>query len=375
LNPINLSCFSGLRVDVEEAADLGASTSRQIATPSPSLILLSPRTPSSEKAKEIFEKTFDFEAPPLPLQSGKRGINGVYLIKDKSGHRAGIFKPSEEEGNRLVGDDGKARLKLGMNRGDAAKNECVAFYLGTKYGAAVPVTAFLTLPSPQFSGGVATGSLQEFKRGKPLKEFRPSILKRIFAKMPLREFHQLFFLDLLLGNTDRHAGNLLIDKNKFNKIDHGCSLTASFSNAEDYCWLKWNVEALHKPFDLSFISNFDWNSDVREIRKVFSDFSASALIILKFRMHLLEHGTRAGLTPFELAQFFGLFGAMSILYTSIEPLLNDTKEKRSAAIKSMKQSIELCIDELVSQKQKCVYTPSSAFSIVSKRALQKVSTK
>ena len=337
---------------------LGRYKELRLESDSPSFTVVAPKSSLSERTLILFEQTLNFKVPMISMQKEK-GINGAYLIQGKKGPPAAVFKPSNEEGNRLVGDDGERRLKLGMKQGDAAMNECISFYLGSKYGISLPATAFLTLSSPALEQGSASGSVQEFKNGKTFKSLSPEETDALLKTASLKEFHDLFFMDLLTGNTDRHSGNLLVEGNKFNKIDHGCCLTASLANPENYCWLKWNVKALHTPFDSSLVSHFDWEKDAREIQEAFPGFSAEALRILNLRMHLLQKGTLAGLTPFELAQFFGLFGAMSIIYSRIDVSFKSEKET-FGAIESAKKSIDACIVEPAAQKKETAYDSKKA---------------
>lgn len=302
---------------------------------------------SSESILKKFKTILDFCHSLERMHVDKGGVNGVYLLKDKDGENTAVFKPAEAEGDKRPGDDGQLRIKWGLRHGDTPMHECAAYYLGSKYRISLPATAFLSLESQQFETGEGNGSVQEFKKGISIKTIPQAELNRIVANMSLSDLHELYMMDLLTGNTDRHKGNLLLDGNQFVKIDHGCCLAASLANEENYCWLKWDVPALHTPFDLSQFGRFNWVEDVAQIQKVFPNFSSEALAILRLRMHLIQEGTKKGLTPLELAQFFGKFNAMSALYeksgiTSIHSL---------EAIERMEKRIDAKIDAICQRKK------------------------
>uniref|UniRef100_A0A7N0TEH3 1-phosphatidylinositol 4-kinase n=1 Tax=Kalanchoe fedtschenkoi TaxID=63787 RepID=A0A7N0TEH3_KALFE len=85
---------------------------------------------------------------------------------------------------------------------------------------------------------------------------------------PINEVHKISVLDIRLANADRHAGNILVRKDKENgclvliPIDHGYCLPESFEDCT-FDWLYW--PQARKPFSadtLNYIKSLDAEEDI-----------------------------------------------------------------------------------------------------------------
>lgn len=178
------------------------------------------------------------------------GSGGVYFMKDECGMRnVAVFKPMDEEPmavnnprgfcSSYAGGEG---LKKGTLSGEGAIREVAAYILdhpttarrckGIKKHeegfARVPPCAMVTCYHEAFTykcghEKAKLGSLQQF-----VTSFA-SCEEMGVSFFPVEEVHKITVLDLRLANTDRHAGNILVyrDKDgvlKLVPIDHGYCL-------------------------------------------------------------------------------------------------------------------------------------------------------
>lgn len=187
----------------------------------------------------------------FPVRS-LEGTGGAYLMLDPSGKKyVSVFKPIDEEPMALnnpralpLSLDGEG-LKKGTRVGEGAFREVAAYILdhpitghrsmfGDKKGfAGVPPTVLVKCLHDGFNHpsdkSVKIGSLQMFMENNgSCEEFGA-------GAFPTKEVHKISVLDIRLANADRHAGNILLGKEREGghtvliPIDHGYCLPTSVS--------------------------------------------------------------------------------------------------------------------------------------------------
>ncbi len=150
-----------------------------------------------------------------------KGKSESYLIKNLDGKTLAIFKPTEKDQPKLSG-----------RYANAASEYCgyavsKAFDLNI-----VPSIRMVTLPFEEDGKKIEKkGTLQYwFEDYKSASD----ISKSEYPKLLKSDVDKVVFLDFLIGNTDRHAGNLLVkydkglDKYKVRAIDHGLSAISKY---------------------------------------------------------------------------------------------------------------------------------------------------
>lgn len=178
---------------------------------------------------------------------------------------AGVFKP---EMTKMP----TARLRKGFV-GSEHLREIAAFRVDQAFGgfARVPPTAPVTLFADLLpdrdddSADLVSGSLQKWANSVCASEDMGS------SRFNMRDIHRIGILDILLYNTDRHGGNMLVEKsltcgascgkgsNRLVPIDHGlCLPDFRHLDQSEFEWLYWRQaqQALSKK-DLELIASFD----------------------------------------------------------------------------------------------------------------------
>lgn len=154
---------------------------------------------------------------------GGNHISAAYLVTYKTPDANGnpvenkvVFKPVE-------GERKGARRNIRDTEVPAASREMAAFDVATKLGIRIPDVA-----SVELDGKPGT-AMRFLKRDD--KEHN-DIINNVQKPDPSR-LTELAVFDFVIGNTDRHAGNLIVTKGRdLNPIDHGLSFPeASVSNS------------------------------------------------------------------------------------------------------------------------------------------------
>lgn len=205
------------------------------------------------------------KAPPIVLEGQEainrglypvlaiQGCSGAYWIRGADGQVLGIFKPYDEEihapnnpiGPVMQGALGQRRTRRGCRVGDAAHHEVGAFLVDSFLGfGIVPRTYYATFSHHAFYyakedrlGWRATkkklGSFQEFVDGfVSLGDIKKTEMNAV----PEEEFQLLVVLDLILGNTDRNIGNMLVGQEKIAAIDHGLCFPDCIEKLSFWYW-------------------------------------------------------------------------------------------------------------------------------------------
>ena len=152
------------------------------------------------------------------------GISVSLIVELENGKR-GIFKPSEGESNW----DDSIPLKESYKREVASY--IISKFLGFDF---CPPTTITENKLGRKKNEMGAGSIQEFiPKSKKIKWGRTNEF--------LDQIQNIVFFDLVIGNLDRHDGNVLLKENKIYAIDHG------------FCFpIKKQI-----PFNYDFLSQID----------------------------------------------------------------------------------------------------------------------
>ena len=296
-------------------------------------------------------------------EAATEGLGGTYFFKSETGGKIAIMKPCDEEPmapsnpkgfrGRQLGEPG---LKPTVRVGEAASREVAAYLLDHKGMAGVPHTVMVRMAHPIFhyddhfeeyegtvggTSGLDTinaadadedeglgarvnsdgelplklGSLQSFVRHECDSTEMGS---KLFNK---KDVHRIGILDVRLFNTDRHGGNILVQKvhqsgggfkigttgfqhttqYKLVPIDHGFALPEGLEPPY-YEWQHWPQAML--PFDkeeLDYIASLDAKADVELLRKELPDIQEGSFRVLELATLVLKKAAAAGLTLSEIA--------------------------------------------------------------------------
>lgn len=244
------------------------------------------------------------------------GISGSYWMRDSRRGIAGLFKPFDEEllapnnpiGASHQGALGQRRARKGCRVGEAAHHEVAAFIVDSFFGfGIVPRTYYAKFSHRTFYLSRETeassrektkyGSFQEFVDGfVPLTE----IFQKGEAKFSKVEFQLLIVLDLIIGNTDRHTGNILIGDEKIAAIDHGLCFPDENSQLSTWYWaLPMGKEPLLSTL-VDLVTDFPFDALGWRLKKR-CFISENCLSALRERVVLFAEGVKSGLVPDQLA--------------------------------------------------------------------------
>lgn len=244
------------------------------------------------------------------------GCSGAYWMRSTEREVAGLFKPFDEEihapnnpiGPVMQGAMGQVRTRLGIRVGEAAHREVAAFLVDQffhfgivpkTYYATFTHQAFYSSREDRFSRRIVKkkyGSFQEYIEG-----FLPAY--KMFDRLdrvPLEEFQLLVLLDVIVGNTDRHLGNVLVGEDKIAAIDHGLI----FSDCHDsYSYRYWDYfpqgkEKMRDVF-VEFLKTFPYAALAQKLNYK-CDIQLPCLHRMRERVALFLEGILAGHPPVDL---------------------------------------------------------------------------
>ncbi|GMP70564.1 hypothetical protein CsSME_00029367 [Camellia sinensis var. sinensis] len=217
-------------------------------------LIVNPKIELPLVIKKLINSTFDgLESGNQPIRSSE-GSGGAYFMQDAFGQEyISVFKPIDEEPMAVnnprglpLSIDGEG-LKKGTRVGEGALREVAAYLLDHPRSgphllkdtgfAGVPPTVMVKCLYRGFnfpegyeyaSKNIKIGSLQMFmKNCGSCEDMGP----RAF---PVDEVHKISVLDIRLANADRHAGNILVQRDSDGQIvlipiDHGYCLPENVS--------------------------------------------------------------------------------------------------------------------------------------------------
>ncbi len=246
-------------------------------------------------------------------QKPKSGCSGSYFITSPQGRTLAIFKPCDEEIGACHNPDnrmhknafgtymGTAFSGTGIHREVAAWRVDDFMQLGI-----VPVTTYAQLHHDLFYEPLEGGFLPNPKtKIGSLQTFCPS-LKHILEITPqgllginLIDIQKLIILDMIIGNCDRNAANLLTDGKKLVAIDHGLCFSLIHRKYSFSHFNSWSQ--LHAPFESSLrclIEALPTESLIHELKK-FCRLEIAALDRMQERIAFLKNAVKMDLTVFD----------------------------------------------------------------------------
>ena len=264
-------------------------------------------------------RSFDLARRGLAMgnrpQLARGGTGGAYFLRDGDGETCAVFKPADEEPNARNNPRGRnvsvagEGLRKGTRVGEGASREVAAYLLDHDGFAAVPATSLANLCDGKKSGGGEgegkLGSLQAFVRADAeAEELGP-------GTFPTREVHKITQLDIRLANTDRNAGNILVQNLGALReggtgvvlvpIDHGYALPHTL---EDVCfeWEFWPQAKI--PYDdetKAYIAGLDVERDAALLRAEGIELSPASERVLRVCTVLLQKAAQRGCCPADIA--------------------------------------------------------------------------
>jgi len=152
------------------------------------------------------------------------GLGGAYFLKDERDRTVGVFKPIDEEPYAPANPKGLAggveamgtlsQAKAGVSVGRAAQRECAAYLLDHGGWAGVPHTAMLWVLHTAASDNAGTQLKVELKSGS-FQRFVPHMCtaeEHGPSRFALRTTQRIAAFDIRVCNSDRHTGNLLVQR-------------------------------------------------------------------------------------------------------------------------------------------------------------------
>ena len=264
-------------------------------------------------------RSFDLARRGLAMgnrpQLARGGTGGAYFLRDGDGETCAVFKPADEEPNARNNPRGRnvsvagEGLRKGTRVGEGASREVAAYLLDHDGFAAVPATSLANLCDGGKGGEVhqgKLGSLQAFVRADAeAEELGPGLF-------PVREVHKITQLDIRLANTDRNAGNILVQSRGgalreggagmfLVPIDHGYALPHTL---EDVCfeWEFWPQAKI--PYDdetKAYIAGLDVERDIATLRSESIELSPASERVLRVCTVLLQKAAERGCCPADIA--------------------------------------------------------------------------
>ncbi|KAL3138016.1 hypothetical protein ABBQ38_005252 [Trebouxia sp. C0009 RCD-2024] len=301
------------------------------------------------------------------------GLGGTYFFKDDLGNKVAIVKPCDEEPlapnnpkgfvGRALGEPG---LKPTVRVGEAAIREVAAYLLDHNHFAQVPHTVLVKFTHPIFhvqankpaspcladaasfndndtqsaaslDSALSTSTTQlilarrasmEGSSGRALPCKIGSLQQFVAhdcdtseigtSMFSLQDVHRIAILDIRLFNTDRHAGNILVQRPagdtsrlsaraRLNQpqcrllpIDHGFCLPEALE-PPFFEWLHWPQAMM--PFseeELCYIEALDAQKDVELLQRELPSLRVESLRTLQVATALLKRCAAAGLNLFEI---------------------------------------------------------------------------
>lgn len=252
----------------------------------------------------------------LFYKQSSEGISANWIIKTESGDFVGVFR------NLASGGAAEAEIQLIDSKG--------FFDLAP--------AALIRVETSEYS---YEGYIQRFEKASA---FELPTTKGSF----IQQLQKVVILDLLIGNGDRHFGNLLAIQGKLIPIDHNISLLENaysitavgiklddvipiarlFSLVNEPLWLRPSFkEMLDQPWTFqsySFIQNFNAAEAVSELQRKF-DLPRERLIIIEVLAYWLKKASAAGLSPRQTAiAVYGLRGGQNSGNLTLEGVVKNS---------------------------------------------------
>ncbi|KAM0004022.1 putative 1-phosphatidylinositol 4-kinase [Helianthus debilis subsp. tardiflorus] len=255
------------------------------------------------------------------------GLGGAYYFKNCSGECVAIVKPTDEEPfapNNPKGFVGKTLGQPGLKRsvrvGETGFREVAAYLLDYDHFANVPPTALVKITHSVFNvnDDGMSGNNRKKKCFSKIASFQQFIVHDFDASdhgtssFSVSNVHRVGILDVRILNTDRHAGNLLVQKvndgGKFGQqvelipIDHGLCLPESLEDPY-FEWIHWPQASI--PFsedELDYIESLDPYQDSEMLRNELPMIREACLRVLTLCTIFLKQAAGFGLCLAEIGE-------------------------------------------------------------------------
>ncbi|GER31888.1 phosphatidylinositol 4-kinase [Striga asiatica] len=256
---------------------------------------------------------------PVPINGG---LGGAYYFKNVWGENVAIVKPTDEEPfapNNPKGFVGRALGRPGLKRsvrvGETGFREVAAYLLDHGSFAGVPPTALVKITHSVFNVNCCTGVAEpESEPMSKIASFQAYVRHDFDAgdygtsSFPVAAVHRIGILDVRILNTDRHAGNLLVRKDRgfggveLIPIDHGLCLPESLEDPY-FEWVHWPQASI--PFsddELDYIKNLDPVRDLEMLRSELPMIREACLRVLFLCTSFLKEAADYGLCLAEIGE-------------------------------------------------------------------------
>ncbi|KAG6410044.1 hypothetical protein SASPL_128091 [Salvia splendens] len=288
-------------------------------------LIVNPKIVLSPVIEQLIDETLNgLEKGNQPIRSSE-GSGGAYFMQDLSGQKyVSVFKPVDEEPMAVnnprglpLSPNGEG-LKEGTRVGEGAFREVAAYILDHPIGgprstcsdekgfAGVPPTVMVKCQHSTFHysegfdrASSKFGSLQMFmKNCGSCEDMGPHAF-------PVEEVHKICILDIRLANADRHAGNILIQKDAEDQIvlipiDHGYCMPENFKDCT-FEWLYWpQAREPFTPDEISYINSLDADKDIEVLNFYGWNVPENCARVFRISTMLLKKGAERGLTPFAI---------------------------------------------------------------------------
>ncbi|KAM0019809.1 putative 1-phosphatidylinositol 4-kinase [Helianthus debilis subsp. tardiflorus] len=255
------------------------------------------------------------------------GLGGAYYFRNCSGECVAIVKPTDEEPfapNNPKGFVGKTLGQPGLKRsvrvGETGFREVAAYLLDYDHFANVPPTALVKITHSVFNvnDDGMSGNNRKKKCFSKIASFQQFIVHDFDASdhgtssFSVSNVHRVGILDVRILNTDRHAGNLLVQKvndgGKFGQqvelipIDHGLCLPESLEDPY-FEWIHWPQASI--PFsedELDYIESLDPYQDSEMLRNELPMIREACLRVLTLCTIFLKQAAGFGLCLAEIGE-------------------------------------------------------------------------
>ncbi|KAK8952967.1 putative phosphatidylinositol 4-kinase type 2-beta [Platanthera guangdongensis] len=235
------------------------------------------------------------------LAPANRGLGGAYFLRGPAGNCLAVVKPVMEQ-PLSVFVLGRPASRLCVRAIDICIRESAAYLLDHANFAGVPPTALIRISHPALSVHPSSrvASIQRFIP----HEFDAGDLGP--SRFSVASVHRIGILDVRLLNTDRHAGNLLVQKQSMSKnyreeivdlvpIDHGLCLPELLGDPY-FEWLHWPQASV--PFsdiETEYVSKLNPFKDAELLRSELPSLREPAIRILTLCTIFLKKAVGAGL--------------------------------------------------------------------------------
>ena len=180
---------------------------------------------SEEFAKIVKQASDEGEIKKVQLGAGKHAA-GMLLARNSESHKSYVLKPGSGKQNSIIGEN---------ESGSTQSQREAAFYAvacAFGLGEFLPECHLLLLDGKEYACFAFLP--HSYKIMNDLKAKDPNLPKRLFALYNDGVLHKFAAMDYILGNPDRHLGNVMASGDSVKLIDHGSSFAGlDFNPAKD----------------------------------------------------------------------------------------------------------------------------------------------